>query len=154
MFTPVTEKSVARERLYNLKQLGSVQTYTSLFRQLTFDIDDMGEADKLSLYIRGLKSAVKVQLALREPNTLEEAMAAAERVDVALNRAKGSVGTPSPGGWGRGTARRPLNAMGMEPWEEEGAFNDRSIGGPYRGVQTTIDRSVTLMGGSPIGMPR
>ena len=103
MFTPVTEKSVAREKLYHLRQLGSVQTYTSLFRQLTFDIDDMGEADKLSCYIRGLKSAVKVQLALREPNTLEEAMAAAERVDVALNRTEGSMGVPSSRGWGRGT---------------------------------------------------
>ena len=146
MFTPVTEKSVARERLYNLRQLGSVQTYTSLFRQLTFDIDDMGEADKLSFYIRGLKSAVKVQLALREPNTLEEAMAAAERVDVALNRAEGSMGTPSPRGWGRGTVRRPLNALGMEPWEEEEAFNDRSIGGPYGGAPIN-DRSI----GDPYG---
>ena len=146
MFTPVTEKSVARERLYNLRQLGSVQTYTSLFRQLTFDIDDMGEADKLSFYIRGLKSAVKVQLALREPNTLEEAMAAAEQVDVALNRAEGSMGTPSPRGLGRGTVRRPLNALGMEPWEEEEAFNDRSIGGPSGGAPIN-DRPI----GDPYG---
>ena len=143
-FTPVTEKQVARERLYCLKQLDSVQTYTALFRQLTFDIDDLGEADKLHLYIHGLQGAIKVQLALREPNTLEEAMATAERVDVALNRVEGSFDSSQHQGGGTGTNRSPLSTP--DPWdarEGEGAIPDRcrtipdrsrAISDPYGGI--------------------
>ena len=119
MFTPITEKEVSRDKLHALKQLGSVQTYTAMFRQLTFDIDDIGEAEKLSCYRRGLKHAIRVQLALREPNTLEEAMAAAERVDVALN-----VGSTNRTGayreWDRSSNRRSLNAIDLDTGEVEG----------------------------------
>ena len=126
-FTPITEKQVARDKLYTLRQLGSVQSYTALFRQLTFEIDDIGEADKLSCYVRGLKGQIKVQLALRVPNTLEEAMSAAEKVDVALTTLQGTRGASQYRPWNKSSSRRSLNAIDLDPDEDDEDTTSESI---------------------------
>ena len=41
VFTPIPEKERARSRLCDLKQTGSVQAYTALFREVTFVLDDL-----------------------------------------------------------------------------------------------------------------
>ena len=114
-FTPLTEGKVAKDRLYSLRQTGSVQAYTSLFRQLTFEIDNLAESEKFTLYERGLKGVIKTHLALARVTTLEDAMAIAESVDVALHQPLGGVEKPvmRTGGrvGGQGGGRR-LGALG------------------------------------------
>ena len=82
VFTPVSEKEVARSRLYELRQIGSVQSYTQAFRELCFAIDDLSVAEKTTLYHRGLKAHILKDVRLRFPKTLEEAILIAESVDV------------------------------------------------------------------------
>ena len=82
VFTPVSEKEVARSRLYELRQIGSVQSYTQAFRELCFSIDDLSVAEKTTLYHRGLKAHILKDVRLRFPKTLEEAILIAESVDV------------------------------------------------------------------------
>ena len=82
MFEHVTDKEKAREKLYDLKQTGSVQTYTQAFRELTFAIDDLSDAEKSTLYHRGLKSHILKDVKLRFPKSLEESIIIAESVDV------------------------------------------------------------------------
>ena len=114
-FTPLTEGKVAKDRLYSLRQTGSVQAYTAIFRQLTFEIDNLAESEKFTLYERGLKSIIKTHLALARVTTLEDAMAVAESVDVALHQPDVHVEKPAmrAGGrvGGRGFGRR-LGALG------------------------------------------
>ena len=134
-FTPVTEKQLARDKLYFLKQLGSVQSYTALFLQLTFAVDDLGEPEKLSLYRRGLKSTIQVHLALARVNTLEEAISTAEMVDVALHSGDGEKARPPPRVWNRPSARgarKSLNALEIR----DGGIDDSEdgIAAPGRGT--------------------
>ena len=109
--TPFTEGKVAKDRLYSLRQTGSVQAYTSIFRQLTFEIDNLAESEKFTLYERGLKGVIKTHLALARVTTLEDAIAVAESVDVALHQPDGGVEKPAVRTGGRGGGRR-LGALG------------------------------------------
>ena len=81
-FTPVSEKEVARSRLYDLRQTGSVQIYTQTFRELCFAIDDLSVAEKKTLYYRGLRAHILKDVRLRFPKTFEEAIMIAESVKV------------------------------------------------------------------------
>ena len=106
-FTPVSEKEVARSRLYDLRQIGSVQTYTQTFRELCFSIDDLSVAEKRTLYFRGLKAHILKDVRLRFPKTLEEAIVIAESVDVVGNTTFDRPVRTGTGGRGA-TGRRPF----------------------------------------------
>ena len=81
VFTPIPEKERARSRLYDLKQTGSVQAYTALFREVTFVLDDLSPSEAFSLYKRGLKPKVWSDIRLQFPKTLEAVIALAEQAD-------------------------------------------------------------------------
>ena len=73
-FRPVNHVKLARDKLATLKQYGSVAKYNDEFISLCMQIPDIGEADKLDRYVRGLKYKVKRDVELAEPKTVEEAM--------------------------------------------------------------------------------
>jgi hypothetical protein len=98
VFTPVPEREQARARLYELRQLGSVQAYTQAFRELLFVIDDLAASERKPLYLRGLKPGILREVRLRFPSTLDDAIVLAEQVDTVGG---GSMATGPP----RGTAR-------------------------------------------------
>ena len=75
-------KILHRSRLYDFRQIGSVQSYTQAFRELCFAIDDLSVAEKTTLYRRGLKAHILKDVWLRFPKTLEEAILIAESIDV------------------------------------------------------------------------
>jgi hypothetical protein len=80
-FRPVNHVKLARDKLATLKQYGSVAKYNDEFISLCMQIPDIGEADKLDRYVRGLKYKVKRDVELAEPKTVEEAMNKASRID-------------------------------------------------------------------------
>lgn len=80
-FKPVNSKKIARDKLAQLVQESSVSRYNFEFNQLCIEINDLGEAEKLDKYIRGLKRDVRIEVELIEPQNLAEAMAKAQRVD-------------------------------------------------------------------------
>ena len=92
VFTPIPEKTQARRKLYDLRQVGSVQGYTLAFRELSFVLDDLSPAEAKSLYERGLKPKVWDEICLHFPKTLEETIALAEQADAV----KPSVGQGGP----------------------------------------------------------
>ena len=81
VFTPVPEREQARARLYELRQLGSVQGYTQAFRELLFVTDDLAPSERKPLYLRGLKPHILREVRLRFPSTLDDAILIAEQVD-------------------------------------------------------------------------
>ena len=81
VFTPVPEREQARAKLYELRQLGSVQGYTQAFRELLFVTDDLAPSERKPLYLRGLKPHILREVRLRFPSTLDDAILIAEQVD-------------------------------------------------------------------------
>ena len=74
MFKPVNSVKSARDKLHNLRQVSSVLKHNYEFRQLLIEINDMGAADQLDYYVRGLKRQVRLQVELHQPTTLQQAM--------------------------------------------------------------------------------
>jgi hypothetical protein len=95
VFTPVPEMKLARNRLYDLRQTGSVQMYTQAFREITFILDDLSAKEALSLYERGLQPRILQEIYLKEPANLEEMISMAEKVD-ALRPGVGHAGPSRP----------------------------------------------------------
>ena len=90
-FTPVPEEKLARNRLYSLRQTGSVQMYTQSFRELTFILPDLSRKESMQLYERGLQSRILNEIYLKEPVNVDEMIQLAERVD-ALKPGVGHAG--------------------------------------------------------------
>ena len=80
-FVTVNAEKTARDKLAYCRQKTSVRDYTFRFKQLLLDIPTMSAADQVDRYLRGLKFAVRKDVELRDPHTLDEATAAAERFD-------------------------------------------------------------------------
>jgi hypothetical protein len=81
-FTLINAVKVARDELAALKQTGAVQTYALRFRDITLQIPDITEPEKLDRFTRGLKPRLQRELAIREPANLDDAVRMAERIDV------------------------------------------------------------------------
>ena len=69
----------ARDKLASLKQTGSVKAYNDLFLGTILEIPTISEEEQLDRYIRGLKEKVYIEVELREPSNLKEAMHIANR---------------------------------------------------------------------------
>ena len=74
-----------REKLFALRQTTSVQNYTTLFRQYQCELTSKVDDETLQfLYLHGLKEAVRLQVNVARPNSLEDIILIAERVDQAI----------------------------------------------------------------------
>src|SRR3954471_14198040 len=80
-FKPVNATKIARDQLANLRQTGSVKAYNARFTSIILEIPTIDEEEQLDRYTRGLKEKVRIEVELREPNDLEEAMRIADRFD-------------------------------------------------------------------------
>ena len=80
-FLPVNAVKVASDKLEHLKQTGSVANFVKEFRTLALLIPDLSPAEKLRRFLAGLKPRVRIEVDLRNPATVEEAVTLAERID-------------------------------------------------------------------------
>jgi len=108
-FEPVNARKIARDRLAALKQKGPAVAYVRDFRSLCFQINDMSPEDALDRFVRGLRPKIAMEVSLRQPRSLEDAMAMAERIDSIMWSA----------GFGRTEDRpsRPNHSEGPTPME-------------------------------------
>lgn len=96
-FQPLTSKEVAREQIYSLSQRTSVTDYVNRFNEVTCHIDDMAPAEKLSLFLRGLKDPIKRELKKNPPADYNAAVLNAERLDAVTWRGRSIYpSTPTP----------------------------------------------------------
>ena len=123
-FGPVNATQSARTKLDSLKQTGSVRSYISVFQNLIMQIPGVSMEEALHRFTQGLQFRIKKEVALREPQTLEEAMRLAERYDALLyatqpfgrkthSRATTNLGPSRPPIWGN----PPLSSEGPSPME-------------------------------------
>ena len=90
-YRPMQASTVARERINALRQKGSVSAYCDVFLKELTPVTDMGPADQIFHFVKGLSStAVQNKIREREPKTLHAAMDVAVRADV--YQSKGAQG--------------------------------------------------------------
>src|SRR3954470_21695896 len=80
-FKPVNATKVAHDTLARLRQTSSVKAYNATFTSTILEIPNISEEEMIDRYVRGLKEKVHVEVELREPTDLEEAMRIADRFD-------------------------------------------------------------------------
>src|SRR3954469_23916777 len=80
-FKPVNTTKVARDTLARLRQTSSVKAYNAAFTSTILEIPNISEEEMVDRYVRGLKEKVRVEVELREPTDLEEAMRITDRFD-------------------------------------------------------------------------
>lgn len=88
-FTPISPEVSAREELDRLCQTGPVSAYATAFTSLMLELPHMDEADRVHRFIRGLKPAVRMEIRLRQPKTLADAIELALQADSLLWAAEG-----------------------------------------------------------------
>jgi hypothetical protein len=88
-FTPISPEVSAREELDRLSQSGPVSAYATTFTSLMLELPHMDEADRVHRFIRGLKPAVRMEIKLRQPKTLADAIELALQADSLLWAAEG-----------------------------------------------------------------
>lgn len=106
-FAPYDTHELARSRLDRLLQTRSVAEYASQYTALMLQLPAMDEGTRIHFFVRGLKPAVRVQVALHQPQSLDAAVSLAMAADTmlfsgglaALNPF-GSFGGSSSGGGG------------------------------------------------------
>lgn len=84
-FTPQDTAEIAREKIYNSRQVGSVSSYVKRYIDLMEFVPTMAVEDRVQLFVRGLKPAIRTQVKLQNVRTLTEATRAAEVVEEASN---------------------------------------------------------------------
>jgi Ty3 transposon capsid-like protein len=107
-FIPQTSEENIRQKLYDLKQKGSVSQYSTDFRRFLLLNPRMSMKDQIFQFKQGLKPEILVEVNVRRPCTLDEAEEIALHVDSfcskQINNPQGnkpSTGVPranNPGG--------------------------------------------------------
>ena len=80
-FTPPNRDRRLRDQWASLHQTTSVVDYVARFLKLAMQIPNLTEEDILDKFIRGLKQKTRMELELKEPKTIAEAMRLADRYD-------------------------------------------------------------------------
>ena len=80
-FTPVNAPKIARDDLYFLRQTRSVMEYIEEFSDACLKIEDLGAGEKLDKFVRGLKPHIAEKVEIENPETVDEAMQIAQRID-------------------------------------------------------------------------
>ena len=83
-FQAKNHRKIARDRLANLKQTGSVKAYNAIFLAITTEIDNLDDAEALDKYTRGLKERTRKEVEMEDPYTLDRAMEIADRTDAVM----------------------------------------------------------------------
>ena len=88
-YEPINEQQVARDRLANCRQLYTVNDYNHAFTSIIMRIEDIGDAEKLDRYVRGLNHAIKTEVLMKQPGNLQQAMKIASTFDTLKMHASG-----------------------------------------------------------------
>lgn len=83
-FSPYDTHELARSRLDKLVQARSVAEYASQYTGLMLQLPEMDEGTRTHFFVRGLKPAVRMQVALHQPQSLQAAISLAMSVDTML----------------------------------------------------------------------
>jgi hypothetical protein len=86
-FSDVDRLTVLRNKLFNLKQHHSVQSYVTLFRTTMIDLgsSQVDPETAKHLFLHGLKAHIQKEVFMHRPSTFEDMILLAERADQAFS---------------------------------------------------------------------
>jgi len=114
-FQPITTAEVARGRIYSITQgKGTVNEYVSAFRRQLAHVPDMGEADRLFNFLRGLKDKIAVALRTANVQTIDAAVDLAVRVGSFGEHASASSGASASS-----SSHAPMDISNVEGLDAE-----------------------------------
>jgi hypothetical protein len=105
-FQPIGSAAIARQSLDGYKQLTSVQSYAEHFYRCMSYITDMGDADQVHQFSRGLKDRIRQEVIREQPSTVNDAVNIAVKAESYL----GLTLTHSFGNHGRFQSRQHSGA--------------------------------------------
>jgi len=118
-FQPVTTATTARAKLHALTQgKASVHAYVSAFRALLVAVPDMGDADRLFAFQRGLQPAIALQLQVHGVTTLENAIAMATRIGSFGDAHAASRAAFGPSAAASSSASAPMDLSNVEGFDQ------------------------------------
>lgn len=91
-FRPALPAELARRKLKDLKQRGTVNQYAGLFQQTLEYIPDKSDADQIFDFRSGLDKAIAARVAEKDPKTLDEAIRIAVQAELYVGRGSTFVG--------------------------------------------------------------
>ena len=80
-FAPIQGEEAARQRLWAVRQVRSVQEYIREFHDTILDIPNISEEEKMDRFVHNLKDSVRRGVMLRRPKNFVEACYEAELYD-------------------------------------------------------------------------
>lgn len=97
MFMPIGRSKLARDKLAVARQRerDTLAVYTSYMRRLFLAIPDMAEGEKVDRFVRGLQTRLYKEVMIKDPTTLDEAVAIATRYDALVRMPERSVASHS-----------------------------------------------------------
>jgi hypothetical protein len=130
-FRSVIDSDKAAEELYEIKQKEgqAVTGYTDRFQQLVIRVPDMAERDRVRHFQRGLHLQLQQKVKEHRPNTLEDAITLAIRLEGTLGKKKYE---------GAGEKRVGLNSIEQQ---EEGSKE----GGSTTQTQTSVEETLAAI---------
>ena len=135
-FNPINPVRLARDQLAELSQKGGVRDYTTAFRHLCSQIPDIGEAEKLDRYVRGLRPQTKLTVNLEDPSSYEHACRIAETYDSAYSSTRPSMSMPQSYGHSSDYASPPYTPQahndGPTPMDVNVMRNREDEGGEWQ----------------------
>lgn len=156
-FSPEGAVRANRDRLHSLTQTKSVADYTYAFNKLIAIIPGIGSDELIHAYVKGLKPAVRIEVELRAPPTVEIAQRIATRVDEIIYTARPRTKAPYPDrrpGTGTGNGGPTPMELGYIGVAEHGNRgkpgrpSDRFSSVPHpRGKLTETDKAKLRAGG-------
>lgn len=88
-FKPGNATQMARQRLQDLKQTGTIRDYIIAHRDIMLDLPGMHEPDAINSFVLGLQYEPRLQVLLKDPISVPAAYSYAEAYEAALERANG-----------------------------------------------------------------
>ena len=113
-FAPLSLNEQARNRLDRLVQTRSASAYADQYNILMLQLPHMETHDRIHNFIRGLKPALRLQVQLQNPQSLDVAFAMAIAADDMMFRSS-SYGAAYPGSSSGFGSRRYRSSYGNPP---------------------------------------
>lgn len=112
-FQPIDKVEEAKEELLRLEQKGTLRDFTERFLHLATIVPDMRDEDLLTIFKAGLKGKVRLEVRMKKPTNLADALSLAELYDSGLRVASSRVAF-QPGTEDVGDPME-INAMSQPP---------------------------------------
>ena len=118
-FSPVNKTRNARDKLATCKQQDkeSVRKYATRMREILITLPKVTEDEKLDRFIRNLKPDIRQEIEMTNPDSFDEAVQKAERIDATWTQSRSAYNNENYNYRNRDRGRQHNSGNGRTPME-------------------------------------